>query len=98
MKGGDNMIKNKDYNEARKESIVRYIQSFLDENELDLANKIADYLDNIRLMNIKQFKIFENTMELSEQTALSIVDEYSEFGLGLDKNLRMLINKNKGLV
>lgn len=86
---------------SRRNAIIQYVGSCFntDSSELsELIEKVINYLDNINYMNIKQFKIFENTMELSEQTAIQIVDEYSEFGLELDRNLRIFINKNKGLI
>lgn len=83
---------------SRRNAIIQYVGSCFNTDSSELIEKVINYLDNINYMNIKQFKIFENTMELSEQTAIQIVDEYSEFGLELDRNLRIFINKNKGLI
>lgn len=83
---------------SRRNVKIQYVGSCFNTDSSELIEKVINYLDNINYMNIKQFKIFENTMELSEQTAIQIVDEYSEFGLELDRNLRIFINKNKGLI
>lgn len=94
------MLQNKNdvYSVSRRNAKIQYVGGYFNTDSSELIEKVINYLDSINYMTIKQFKIFENTMELSEQTAIQIVDEYSEFGLELDRNLRTFINKNKGLI